>query len=158
MEIEEKTEKSEAQFVKPGPNKRVCAFLFDLLVFSYFLEILKIVHVLPVRENFGWAIVCVYLLLRDCGGQSFGKYFVGMRVLDAQGGHPAIGSAIKRNLTVIIPLFPLIEYFVMIADKVEGKRLGDTFAKTKVTDLKPQIPDWLFLFGSLFLVVVNAAL
>ena len=58
---------------------------------------------------------------------------------------------------MVIPIVPLVEYCVMLRDKAEGKRLGDSAAKTRVTDLKPEEKDSTYLAISLILLVLIIA-
>ena len=53
---------------------------------------------------------------------------------------------------MIIPIFPIVEYFVMIKNN-EGKRIGDKVAKTKVNDLDPQAKDSAYFWISLAIVI-----
>ena len=138
-------------FSKPGPNKRVCAFLIDV----------TIIHVIGVSISFllaqdvSWLVFILIVLFKDCfNGQSVGKYWVGTQVIDDNGLPAAPAKTVIRNIFMCLPVMPLIEYIVMLRDKTEGKRLGDKVAKTKVNDLKPQISDGTFLWISLGLVVI----
>ena len=88
------------------------------------------------------------------GGQSIGKYLVSTQVVDENNLPVKPSQTIIRNIFMIIPIFPLIEYFRMLRDKEEGKRIGDNVAKTKVNDLKPQISDNTFLWISIGLAIV----
>ena len=47
----------------------------------------------------------------------------------------------------------LIEYFVSAYSK-DGRRLGDKLAGTKVIDLKPERPGWLFVILSVILLIL----
>lgn len=136
-------------FNKPGPNKRVCAFLIDSLIAGG----IHIIIVLLIAKNifdFAWYI---YILLRDCfSGQSLGKRLVGLQVIDEKGTPVAASKTIARNIFMIIPFFPIIEYFIMLNEE-SGRRIGDKVAKTKVNDLRPEIPDVKFLWISIVLIV-----
>jgi len=139
------------EFNKPGPNKRVCAFVIDSIVGW----ILGIVFSFILARNVSFIIWTAVILFKDCfSGQSFGKFLVGTQIVD-ENNYPA--SALKviiRNIFMAIPIFPIIEYVVMLRDKEEGKRIGDRVGKTKVTDLKPEVKDSLFLWISIVLVLI----
>ena len=98
-----------------------------------------------------WLTGAAYLVTRDSlpflGGQSIGKKAVKIQAVTLE-GTSLVGnwnSAIARNLVLIIPLFVLVELFVLLTreDKPErGRRLGDEWAKTKVIlEVKPTLPD-----------------
>ncbi len=138
------------EFIKPGPNKRVCAFLIDIII----LDIFAVLMTMVFSKNLNWIIASLGILLRDCyQGQSIGRRVVGIQVIDYEGQVAPPGLTIWRNLLMIIPLFPIIEYFVMLNDKKNGQRLGDLWAKTRITDLKPEIPDSRFFKISLVIYV-----
>ncbi len=157
-------------FIKPGPNKRVCAYLIDcyvagLLVFG--AQSIK----LGVYSNF---VPMLYFLLKDAlTGQSIGKLLVGLWVIH-QKTHLRIRlmQGIKRNLFWVVASFvsvvnqslvlavavvPLVEYVFMLLDK-DGQRLGDKLAHSKVHDLRPQVKDKVFLLISLLLIAVPVCL
>ena len=137
-------------FYKPGPNKRVCAFFIDSIIAQFFALVIS----LFLGRNISWAIWIVVILFKDCfNGQSMGKYLSGIQVIDQDGLVVKPSKTIIRNIFMVIPVLPLIEYFVMLSDKNEAKRLGDNIAKTKVNDLKPQIKDSVFLWISIGLLV-----
>ena len=138
-------------FNKPGPNKRVCAFFIDSII----AQLAGGVFSFLLARNLSWLVWSIAILIKDSiNGQSVGKFLVGTRVTD-EGNTPAgYSKTIARNFFMIIPIMPIVEYFVMLHDKQEGKRLGDKAAKTRVTDLKPQLKDKTFLWVSILLAVV----
>lgn len=134
-----------------GPNKRVCAFLID----SFLFEMIGLSCIVVVAFDISWIIWIAGILLKDCyNGQSLGKRVVGTQVLDDQGAPAEPFKTIQRNITMALPIFPIIEYIVMLRDKVQGRRLGDQWAKTRVADLKPEAKDSVYLWVSLGLVVL----
>ena len=138
-------------FSKPGPNKRVCAFLID----STIGQICGVIISLVLARDIGYIIWVVIILFKDClDGQSVGKYLVNTKIIDENNLPAKPSKTIIRNIFMIIPFFPIIEYFRMLRDKEEGKRIGDNVAKTKVSDLKPQIQDNIFLWISIVIVIV----
>jgi uncharacterized RDD family membrane protein YckC len=141
-------------FSKPGPNKRVCAFFIDSIIAQVIGGIFSVL----ISANISWLVWSLIILFKDCmNGQSAGKYLVGTQIIDETGSPAKPSKTILRNLFMIIPVFPLIEYFIMLRDKVEGKRVGDKAARTKVNDLKPQMQDGTFLWISVALVLVVLA-
>jgi len=142
-------------FNKPGPNKRVCAFFIDSIIGQIFGVLFSI----ALAKDISWIIWAVYILFKDCiSGQSVGKYIVGTQVVDEDNLPAKYFNTIIRNIFMIIPLLPLIEYIVMLRDKEEARRIGDKIAKTKVNDLKPQAQDSTFLWISVALLIVVAAI
>jgi len=142
-------------FHKPGPNKRVTGFLIDAVIVNIFALILGAVLMIFRKRglvflsyNLIWA---AGMLFKDCfNGRSFGKVIVGTQVIDESGAPAKPARTMIRNILLAIPVFfpflALYEYNVMLRDKGEGKRPGDKALKTKVTDLKPQLPDALFFW------------
>ncbi|MDD2752175.1 MAG: RDD family protein [Candidatus Omnitrophica bacterium] len=138
------------EFIKPGPNKRVCAFLIDSIIG----QILGILVSSSLKFNLNWPVWAAYILLKDSvEARSIGKFFVGIQVTDENNNPAKAPQTILRNLLMIIPIFPLVEYFVLLRN-AQGRRLGDKAAKTQVTDLKPQLKDATFLWISILLLAI----
>jgi uncharacterized RDD family membrane protein YckC len=127
-------------------NPRVVAAFIDLLL--AFGLLLAAMFILPgFASKIGWLIGIGYLITRDSlpflGGQSVGKKAMGLKALTLD-DKPLIGNweaGLFRNGVLIIPLFPLVEIFVLLTrdDKPErGRRLGDEWAKTKVVIHRPE--------------------
>ncbi len=139
-------------FVKPGPNKRVCAFFIDSII----AQTCGVIISLSIGRDITWFVWVAIILLKDyAGGKSLGKTLVGIQVIDRNGLPANIVKTISRNILMVLPVFPIIEYFVMLRDAGEGKRIGDSYAKTMVTDLKPEVSDSVFLWISLALFLVT---
>ncbi len=139
------------EFSKPGPNKRVCAFFIDSVIGEVSGGIISLI----LAVDLSWMIWAIYILFKDClNGQSAGKYLVGTQVIDENNLPAQPLKTVIRNIFMIIPFFPLVEYVIMLRDKEEGKRIGDKATKTKVNDLKPHIKDNVFLLISVLLVIV----
>ena len=137
-------------FIKPGPNKRVCAFLIDSIIG----QTLGILVSLMLKMDLSWVIWALYILLKDSvDARSIGRYCVGIQIIDETNNPAKTSQAILRNILMVIPIFPLVEYIVLLRD-AQGRRLGDKIAKTQVTDLKPEVKDSTFLWISIGLVVV----
>jgi len=147
--IQNKSMFADKGFHKSGPNKRICAYMIDLLIIT------TIQWAVGLFSNieFNWIIIPAYWLLRDSlNGQSIGKLIIGLQVVNEEGNAISPIEGIIRNITITIPLVNLIEYFVMVRDD-QGKRMGDKLAHTKVNDLRPQMNDGIFLFISLCVLV-----
>ena len=78
------------------------------------------------------ATLMLAILLRDgFRGRSIGKHLLGLRLITPRGDHCGFGRSIVRNLPVIIPLWNLIETFLVLRGK---PRTGDRIANTTVTE------------------------
>ena len=102
-------------------------------------------------HKLAWLAGTAYLVTRDSlpflGGQSVGKKAMKLRAVTLD-GKPLTGNwetALIRNGVLIIPLFALVELYILLTreDKPErGRRLGDEWAKTKVIiEQKPPVPE-----------------
>ncbi|MEJ2246559.1 MAG: RDD family protein [Acidobacteriota bacterium] len=87
----------------------------------------------------------VYLLIRDglFRGQSFGKLWVGLMVIQIESGRPVrIVESLRRNFLFIVPgvnlSAGLLEMRQILTDE-QGMRLGDRFAKTQVVHGKDSV-------------------
>ncbi|MEK6714420.1 MAG: RDD family protein [Nitrospirota bacterium] len=124
--------------------------MIDLLV----LVILELIVKLTLKQDIHWSVLIIYWLLRDSlSGQSIGKRVVGLHVINTKGEGATPVEGIVRNIPIAIPFVSIIEYFVMLRNS-EGKRIGDLIAHTKVTDLRPQRSDNVFLLGSILIFVI----
>ena len=77
----------------------------------------------------------------------------GLRVIDRQHRAVTIFQRIARNLTLIIPLVGIVEYFVLRASP-EGLRWGDRLAETRVVDKCPPTHDRRFLWYGIILLIL----
>ncbi len=121
-------------------NPRIIAALIDG-VLSVGLA-LGVVWILPdLAEGIGWLVGIAYLVTRDSlpflEGQSVGKKAMSLKAVTLSGASLAGNwePGLIRNAVLAIPLFPLIELFILLTreEKPErGRRLGDEWAKTKV--------------------------
>jgi len=136
-------------FAKPGPNKRVCGYLVDMALAG----IVSLVIAATLGKIPQFFFFLFYFLARDSfDGQSLGKRIVGMKVVNLENAPSTPGQGLLRNLIIILPLFPIIEYFVLLKNQ-DGQRLGDKLAKTKVHDLNPEIKDSKFLWMSIAIFI-----
>ena len=131
-------------------NTRVIAAVIDC-VLAFGLQIATWI-VLPgfFGASLPWLVGLVglaYLVTRDSlpflGGQSVGKKAMHLKAvtLDDQSLAGNWGPGLIRNGVLAIPLFVLVELFILISreDKPEhGRRLGDEWAKTKVIVVKDE--------------------
>ncbi len=79
-------------------------------------------------------VAAIYWFIRDGlnGGRSFGKKYMGLKVV--KDGKPCgyVDSAL-RAITLAFPLVQLVDLYMLFTDP-EGIRLGDKIAKTKVVE------------------------
>jgi uncharacterized RDD family membrane protein YckC len=131
-------------------NTRLTAAAIDTVVFIGIIIGLQLV--LPAfADRLAYLIALGYLITRDSlpflGGQSVGKKAMKIKAVTLE-GKSLVGNwetALIRNGVLIIPLFGLIELYILLTreEKPErGRRLGDEWAKTKVIfEEKPVSPD-----------------
>jgi uncharacterized RDD family membrane protein YckC len=102
-----------------------------------------------------------YLLLRDAiKGQSVGKFFLSLIVIDLETGRPSsFFGSVRRNFLLLIPGANLLAIFLESATIVrdpQGQRLGDKLAQTQVVEgfgareLVKSFQDWLLGIGDEF--------
>ena len=140
------------------PNKRVCAFLIDLVVLALIEG-----AVTMFSEVISMIVGSIYLLFRDAifDGRSVGKRIAGIKTVDEAGDACTPVKSLLRNVILIplmwFPLALLIEYFVMRFSARE-KRLGDMIAKTVVVDLRPETSDSIYILYSIGVIIGMFAL
>lgn len=79
-------------------------------------------------------IVFVAMLFRDgYRGRSPGKRLLGLRVQTRNGKPCSYFCSLKRNLTLLIPLWNVLEIYLVLFGR-EGRRTGDRFAGTVVVE------------------------
>lgn len=130
-------------------NTRVIAALIDIAL-SIGLQI-TVLFILPsFADRLAWLVGIAYLITRDSlpflGGQSVGKKAMKLKVVTLE-EKPITGNweaAAIRNAILLIPVFPLIELFVLLTREGkpdQGRRLGDEWSKTKVIVVKDPLPN-----------------
>lgn len=131
-------------------NPRIIAAVIDVLVATGLAW--GLILILPgFASRLGYLASIGYLLTRDAlpflGGQSVGKKAMKLQAVTLD-GQPLTGkweSSVIRNISMVIPVMPLVELFVLLTreDKPErGRRLGDEWAKTKViVEVRPPAAD-----------------
>ncbi len=121
-------------------NTRIIAAVIDMVVAMGIT--IGLILLLPGFANkLAYLTGLAYLVTRDSlpflGGQSVGKKAMKIKVVTLDGAS-LVGkweAAVVRNGILIIPLFPLVELFILLTreDKPErGRRLGDEWAKTRI--------------------------
>lgn len=122
-------------YPKPNINKRLLAAGLDA-------AICLICYAVFAPSNLILASISgtTYILIKDglLSGQSIGKAFVGLVVIQLGSGEPCtIIKSIKRNILLAIPGLNIaaiiFEAFAIHRDE-QGVRLGDKFAKTQVVE------------------------
>lgn len=120
-------------FQKASHAKRLGAALIDCILAVIIMNVLSMA---TGSQLLGWLVYVAAMLLRDANeGKSPGKMLFDLQVVTDAGAPAQPIDSAKRNITMVIPLVPLIELVVYFTN-AEGKRLGDQFAKTRVVDLK----------------------
>lgn len=88
--------------------------------------------------NLHFIVLAAYLLVRDLPATgSWGKKLVGLGV-ESDKAELGASAKVLRNVPLIIPIVPLVEFFVAYTDANGMRRLGDRFAGTRVVDLAPE--------------------
>ena len=95
-----------------------------------------------------------YLLFRDAiGGQSIGKFLLGLVVISLETGRPSsLTGSVRRNALLVLPGANVVAIFLeagTIVRDPQGQRLGDRLAQTQVVeglgvkDFVKSFQDWL---------------
>ncbi|GAB3898333.1 hypothetical protein GCM10028803_17610 [Larkinella knui] len=125
--------------VKADPVQRFVAALIDgLVAYIPFFILMSINYRLAIL---GYIVVLGYTLTKDAlpevsgflGGQSIGKKLMKIKVIKEDTGQGIVGdygTAIVRQVSLMIPVFGLIDALMVLGD--ERKRFGDKWAKTIV--------------------------
>lgn len=127
-------------------NSRVVAVFVDILVATGVT--IGLSWILPgFAERLAQLAGLAYFITRDSlpflGGRSVGKKAMRLKVT-ALDGNSLVNNwqaALIRNGVLLVPLFPLVEVFILLSrdgGPDHGRRLGDEWAKTQVKiDEKP---------------------
>jgi uncharacterized RDD family membrane protein YckC len=139
-------------YAKADARKRLYAALLDgFLVLSVFFASVT-------SGNVAYAMAAAaYALLRDgVHGQSFGKFILGLVVINIQTGEAAgWQDSIRRNAVLLLPganLAAVVLETRMLLRDPQGQRLGDRFAQTQViegagaAELLREFQEWLMAF------------
>ena len=124
---------------KRVPNKRVCAYLIDIIIINLAYSVLTAV-IAGIPDISFSVLLIAYLLIRDAlvHGQSIGKYAVGLRVVDMEGQPCDLRRSGLRNLIFILPVL-IFGIVSLLSEPVES-----------TLDV-PNIP--LYVYGLIFIAV-----
>lgn len=90
------------------------------------------VKAIQIVWYFALGILILAMLLRDgYRGRSPGKRLLGLRIVTPKSDHCGYLRSVVRNIPLIIPVWNLVEVFLVIAGK---PRTGDRIARTTVTE------------------------
>ncbi len=140
------------------PQKRIYAFLIDLLISSVPAALLMDLGVFVWKQEFepmiypAIALMLILLIMKDIRkGQSPGKYFIGLKI-NNKSGRPL--NLILRNISLILLPVEVFVFFLL------DKRIGDVLFKTEVeatepTTMKRNTELMGILFVSLFILYVS---
>ncbi|MBC8112424.1 MAG: RDD family protein [Verrucomicrobia bacterium] len=123
---------------QPTPADRFIALFIDLLIGAGISFILGFI---PFLGFFGSLASIAYFLLKDAlpmyDGQSVGKNLMKLKVIKEATGVSIKGdytASITRNVSQFIPFYDALLVLGVVGEK-DGKRLGDTWAGTKVVKI-----------------------
>ncbi len=125
--------------VKADPGQRFVAALID--GFVAYIPFLILTVVSYRLAMIGWIFLLGYQLTKDAlpevggflGGQSIGKKIMKIKVVKEDTGQGILGdygTAIVRQVSLMIPIFGIVDAFMVLGD--DRKRFGDKWAKTIV--------------------------
>ncbi|MFC5407862.1 RDD family protein [Larkinella bovis] len=125
--------------VKADPLQRFLAALIDGLV--TYIPFFIFTFISYRLAMLGWVFMLGYQLTKDAlpevggflGGQSIGKKLMNIKVIREDTGQGILGdygTAIVRQVSLMIPIFGIIDAIMVLGD--ERKRFGDKWAKTIV--------------------------
>lgn len=120
------------ELIKATTGERFLAFIIDGIICGLISFGFRVIHLTPL----GGLASLAYFLLKDSigflNGQSIGKKAMKIQVVKLNGDSikDDLGAGVIRNLSLIIPLFNIIDAF-MVTGK-DGLRYGDKWADTQV--------------------------
>ncbi|MGJ8643045.1 MAG: RDD family protein [Luteolibacter sp.] len=139
QEIPATTEANSTSGSEADVGKRIAAALIDCLVASAVAYAVSM-----IAGSLSYPAAIGYMLTRDSlpflDGQSIGKKVLNIRAV-TETGESLSGNwnpGIIRNVPMIIPVFPLVEFIILLAnkDKPGGlRRFGDQWGNTKVVNI-----------------------
>ena len=119
--------------------RRYVAQIVDQIIGIILLVITTTIAGLLVNDFFvfliGITTYLAYITLNDSlpNGQSYGKYLLKIKVIDADTGEPCkIFQSLSRNITTIIPVVNLIDAIMIFNER--NQRMGDKLANTLVVN------------------------
>jgi uncharacterized RDD family membrane protein YckC len=123
---------------------RIAAFLVDALslsiililpasIVSYSLALVGgSVKAISIVWFVALGVLVAGMLIRDgYRGRSIGKQMLGLRLMTPRGEGCGYGRSIARNVSLIVPVWNLVEVVLVIAGR---DRTGDKLARTTVTE------------------------
>jgi len=136
-----------------GLGRRFGALVIDVLLFcAVFFPVTKLVKGVWLMQRgdhqwaYGWfitdplciiflvVIVLYYILLEGWAGATVGKWALGLRVVNVDGGKPGFSRSMVRNVLRIVDALPAFNILgvVLILRSPERARFGDRAAGTRV--------------------------
>ncbi len=96
----------------------------------------------PLCLVFLIAMGLYYILLEGLAGRTFGKWVVGLRVVNLAGGRPGLWRSTVRNLLRLIDSLPAFHILgvILILRSPERSRFGDRTAGTRVIHSRQGAP------------------
>jgi uncharacterized RDD family membrane protein YckC len=83
--------------------------------------------------------VAYFVLTQRRHGQSPGKRFNGLRVVDARGSTPSSAALVRRTLPLLVEYLYVVAFVGMMSSDYR-QRLGDRWAHTYVVDVNERRP------------------
>ncbi|MGA0558024.1 RDD family protein [Larkinella sp. VNQ87] len=125
--------------VKADPAQRFVAALID--GFVAYVPVFLLMMISYRLGYLGYIVLLGYHLTKDAlpevsgflGGQSIGKKLMKIKVIREDTGQGILGdygTAIVRQVSLMIPIFGIVDALMVLGD--ERKRFGDKWAKTIV--------------------------
>lgn len=174
---------------RANANKRVCAVLADFLLITILDLILLVLFKATSTGIISSLLGFLLLVFRDSyQGQSPGKMFVGLKVVDLNGNTISFAASFKRNIilfwpSLLFPFFPqpdpanpdnsltspliavgaislliYITEYIIATRSKDGRRMGDLIGGTKVIDLHPEQSGWTYAITGAVILIVNFVL
>lgn len=129
-----------AEVKRATKGKRFAAALVDLLLIPLVAGIVLGLLFVAVKADEAVRMIIMvafnvaWLIIRDAVG-SPGRAMVGIRLQKTDGTPVGVGTALARNIHLMIPLVLLVGYLVeFIALLATGERLADRWAHTIVVE------------------------
>lgn len=136
MDSQTQTAPQVGTMLKADLGKRVAAVAIDSVGISIIAGILSPI---PVLNIIGALLPAAYMLTRDgfdfefMDRRSIGKKLMKIRPVRLDGQPMDLMGSIARNWPFLVPIVPLIGFFIAMNDP-QGMRIGDKVANTIVVD------------------------
>ncbi len=138
-------------------NRRSVAWILEFI--PIYVVSTLVLSLISASELLAWLILAVWLAVRDLWGASWGKKLVGLDVapIDDASREVSPGSRVLRNVPLMVPLVPIVEFFVAyLGSDPQMKRIGDRLAGTRIVDRFPDTRGRGSWSGMLILALVVA--